>query len=386
VSAANAAVDAGVQAWLQLVHARGIGPLRGRALVEHFGGAAAAVAASPAALRGAGLSDKLVDALAGAARAEGPQRDLDWADGEHCQLLPFDHPAYPARLRQLRDAPLLLYLIGDPEVLATPQLAMVGTRNPSPSGAETAEQFAAHLAARGLSITSGLALGIDGAAHRGALAGGGLSVAVAGTGLDRVYPARHRDLARQIAAEGALISELPTGTQPRAENFPRRNRIIAGLSLGVLVVEAALRSGSLLTARQAIEQGREVFAIPGSIHNPLARGCHRLIRDGAKLVETADDVLEELAALLDGVTAQTVTPVAGDSAAAVSPPPDEPLDPAYARLLSCIDHDPQPLDVFVARSELPAQEVASMLLMLELRGLVRAVGGGHYQRAAAGGS
>ncbi len=376
------------RAWLQLVHARGIGPLRGRTLVEHFGDAATAVAAAPAALRGAGLSDKLIEALAAAARADGLQRDLDWAGGEHCQLLPLDHPAYPARLRQLRDAPLLLYLIGDPEVLATPQLAMVGTRNPSPSGAETAEQFAAHLASRGLSITSGLALGIDGAAHRGALAGDGLSVAVAGTGLDRVYPARHRDLARQIAAEGALISELPTGSPPRAENFPRRNRIIAGLSLGVLVVEAALRSGSLLTARQAMEQGREVFAIPGSIHNPLARGCHRLIRDGAKLVETADDVLEELAPLLDGsptlaLPGQPTAPGPGDSAAAAAA--DEPLDPAYARLLACIDHDPQPLDVFVARSELPAQEVASMLLMLELRGLVRAVGGGRYQRTAISG-
>lgn len=363
--------------WLRLVHARGIGPVRGHALLEHFGSVAAICGASHSQLRSAGLGEKLAGAIADADEA-GIERDLEWVEAPDHHLLAYDHPHYPARLRQLNDAPLLLYLIGDPEVLATPQLAMVGSRHPTPSGQETAEQFAAHLAGSGLTITSGLALGVDGAAHHGALSANGLTIAVAGTGLDRVYPARHRDLARQIAAEGVLLSELPCGTQPKAENFPRRNRIIAGLSLGTLVVEAALRSGSLLTARQAMEQGREVFAIPGSIHNPLARGCHQLIRQGAKLVETADDVLEELAPLLREAVlpAATEPPQTEDTTSATAA-----LDPAYQALLDCIDHDPQPLDVFVARAGLPAQEVASMMLMLELQGLVQTVGGGRYQRA-----
>jgi DNA processing protein len=204
---------------------------------------------------------------------------------------------YPPLLREIPQAPPVLFVHGDPDCLRVPQLAMVGTRNPTPSGRETARQFAAHLAGAGMIITSGLALGIDAAAHQGALAGGGRTIAVMGTSLDRVYPAKHRDLARAIAERGALVSELPTGTPALAENFPRRNRLISGLALGVLVVEAALQSGSLITARLALDQGREVFAIPGSIHNPLAKGCHALIRQGAKLVETANDIVEELGAL-----------------------------------------------------------------------------------------
>jgi DNA processing protein len=369
---------ADLRAWLHLLHARGIGPARARALIDHVGSATAALDASPARRRQAGLSDKLAGAL-DEVDAEAIARDLDWlGEDDSRHILPLDHPLYPARLRELNDAPLVLYAIGDPEVLGTAQLAIVGSRNPTPSGAETAQQFAEHLAVRGLTITSGLALGIDGAAHRGALAAKGLTIAVAATGLDRVYPAKHRDLAREIAGEGLLVSEFPVGTPIRAEYFPRRNRIISGLSLGTLVVEAALRSGSLISARLAMEQGREVFAIPGSIHNPLARGCHQLIRQGAKLVETADDVLEELAPLLrDGFTA----PARDSGESKPDSPVESNIDPAYRQLLACIDHDPQPLDVFIARAGLPAQEVASMLLMLELQGVVKAAGGGRYQLA-----
>lgn len=300
-------------------------------------------------------------------------RDLDWARGEHNRILTLVSPDYPPLLREIPGAPPLLYVHGDPACLHTPQLAMVGSRNPTPGGSETAAGFAAHLAGVGLTITSGLALGIDTASHRGALGAGGLTIAVMGTGLDRVYPARNRTLAHDIAAAGgALVAEFPIGTLPRPENFPRRNRIIAGLSLGTLVVEAAPRSGSLTTARHALEQGREVFAIPGSIHNPLARGCHALIRQGAKLVETADDVLEELGAL------------AGASAAApraaLADLPDTP-SPEHQQLLDFMGFDPVSIDQLVARSGLTTAEVSSMLLILELQGRVVMQAGGRYVRS-----
>jgi DNA processing protein len=248
---------------------------------------------------------------------------------------------------------------------------MVGTRNPTPAGQETAQEFARHLAGVGLTITSGLALGIDAASHRGALAAGGYSVAVVGTGLDRVYPARHRELAHQIAEQGALVSEFSPGVPPLAANFPRRNRIISGLSVGTLVVEAARQSGSLITARLALEQGREVFAVPGSIHNPQARGCHQLLRQGAKLVETAQDVLEELGTLVSYVPQ-----------AAMQPDPDSDslseLDADYQKVLKCIGHEPTSVDTVVERSGLTADAVCSMLLVLELQGFVAATNGGHY--------
>jgi DNA processing protein len=253
------------------------------------------------------------------------------------------------------------------------QLAMVGSRNPTPGGVRTASDFARHLAHAGLVITSGLALGIDAAGHAGALAAGQPTIAVMGTGLDRVYPGSHRELAHRIAAQGALVSELPIGAQPRPENFPRRNRIISGLSLGTLVVEAAQRSGSLISARCAAEQGREVFAIPGSIHNPLARGCHALIRQGAKLVETAEDVVNELGALaLAGTLQEVASPTPTDAAPR--------LDPEYAKLLDSIGFDPLPVDVLVATCGLTPAEVSSMLLQLELRGFVASSPGGLYNR------
>ena len=223
----------------------------------------------------------------------GAEADMRWLEGPRNALLTIADPAYPARLRELPNPPSALFLHGDPELLALPQLAVVGSRSPSTGGRRTAQAFAADLAAAGLAIGSGLASGIDAAAHEGALSVDGLTLAVTGTGLDRVYPARHRELAHRVAMNGLLVSEFPTGTPPLPANFPRRNRILAGLALGTLVVEAATQSGSLITARLAAENGREVFAIPGSIHNPLSRGCHQLIRQGAKLVETAEHKLED---------------------------------------------------------------------------------------------
>ena len=307
--------------------------------------------------------------------------ELEWlaASGHH--LITFAAPSYPRLLAEIGDPPLLLFVHGQPQLLAAPQLAMVGSRHPTPGGAQTAFDFAEHLARVGLVITSGLAQGIDAASHRGALHSGGPTLAVVGTGMDRVYPARHRDLARRIAEQGAVVSEFPLGTPPRAGNFPRRNRIIAGLSVGTLVVEAARNSGSLITARLAVEAGREVFAIPGSIHNPLARGCHGLIRQGAKLVEKARDVLEELTALtLDPAWTGTV-PDGGLDAAR---DPGSELDAEYRQLLDCMGYDPVSVDALVERSGLTAEAVSSMLLLLELRGCVSSLTGGLYARVSRG--
>lgn len=302
-------------------------------------------------------------------------QDLRWLEGDNRTLLTLRDTRYPALLREIEDPPPLLFVQGDVALLEMAQLAIVGSRNPTPSGEQTAEDFARYLARAGLVITSGLAAGIDGAAHRGALAGDTPTLAVTGTGLDRVYPARHRKLAHQIAERGALISELPPGTPPLPANFPRRNRIISGLSVGTLVVEAARQSGSLITARLATEQGREVFAIPGSIHNPLARGCHALIRQGAKLVETAQDVLEELAPLLGARPAPAQPEPEADAA-----PAPRLWDQEYRQLMDALDFDPTPVDLLIQRSGLTADAVSSMLLLLELEGFVSAAPGGRYCR------
>ncbi len=304
------------------------------------------------------------------------EADLAWLEAPGRHLLRPGTGDYPPLLAELDDAPLL-FVHGDIHLLSQPQLAMVGSRNPSRPGEETARDFARHLCRCGLVITSGLALGVDAAAHRGALEAGGQTIAVMGTGPDRIYPAANRELAHAIVDNGgALISEFPPGTPPRPGHFPRRNRLISGLSLGVLVVEAALRSGSLITARQAMEQGREVFAIPGSIHNPLARGCHRLLRDGAKLVESGADVIEELApqlrALLEAEGASAA--VQGESEGA-----ELELDSEYLQLLQAMGYESASIDTLVERSGLTAEAVSSMLLLLELQGLVAVVPGG-YQR------
>jgi DNA processing protein len=364
--------------WLALHRAPGVAARTFGALVGRFGGAQAVLGAAPGDLAAAGLSEDTIAYL----------RAPDWAivDAAQCwqaepghRVLMLPDPDYPPLLREIPDPPPLLFVVGDPRVLSIPQLAVVGSRNASRAGQALAYEFARALVQSGLVITSGLALGIDAAAHRGALSVPGPTLAVAGTGLDCVYPARHRALAAEIAASGALISEFPLGTPAIARNFPRRNRIISGLSLGTLVIEAAHRSGSLITARHAMEQGRAVLAVPGSINNPLSRGCHALIRDGAKLVETLEDILEELSPMHRAV----VKPAAATRSEGASPGPEgEALDGDYRRLMDCLGHDPASVDVLVARSGLTANVVSSMLLILELRGYVRAEAGGNYVRIA----
>jgi DNA processing protein len=356
-----------LRCWLGLIRAPGLGPMTLLPLLD-AGATAVQLVASPS-----GLPAKLREAIA-AIPWELVEQDLAWLAGADNHFLAIDDPDYPALLRGIADPPLGLFVHGDPAVLSLPQLAMVGSRNPSSGGARTAREFAAHLAQAGLAITSGLAVGIDAAAHQGALAGGGITLAVTATGLDRVYPARHRELAHQIAERGALVSEFPPGTPPLPGHFPRRNRIISGLAVGTLVVEAALKSGSLITARQAVEQGREVFAIPGSIHNPLARGCHALIRQGAKLVETADDIAEELTALFGGLSLQATATEQSQSQAAPG------LDADYQCLLDALGYDPMTVDALVARTGLAAEAVSSMLLLLELEGHVSSTPGGFFSR------
>jgi DNA processing protein len=296
------------------------------------------------------------------------EEDLAWCERPGCQVVTLSDPIYPLLLKELHDAPLVLYVRGAAELLASAQIAIVGSRNPTTAGKETAEQFASALAEAGLIITSGLASGIDGACHRGALAVNAPTMAVTGAGLNHIYPKEHRYLAENIAATGALISEFPPDTPPIARNFPQRNRIISGLSLGVVVIEAALRSGSLITARFALEQGREVFAMPGSIHNPLARGCHKLIQQGAKLIETANDILEELGPLWQAMAIPSPQKPSRE---------DEKLDKKQRELLLNIDYAATPLDMIIMRSGLTAAEVSSMLLAFELQGWVEIVSGGY---------
>lgn len=340
-----------------------------RKLLQHFGTAKSAHSASASEWRKAGLSERQLKAKNEGLNPD-VQADLHWLEQKNHYLIPITDDRYPSLLKDIPDPPAVLYVTGDPDLLKVPQLAMVGSRNATRSGDATAHSFANHLAKAGLGITSGLALGIDSASHRGALDADGMTIAVAGTGLDGIYPARNKHLAKQIAEHGALVSEFPIGTRPAAENFPRRNRIISGLSLGTLVVEAAVKSGSLITARVASEQGREVFAIPGSIHNPLARGCHRLIRQGAKLVETAEDILEELGPLLKW---EKTPPISEQPAV-------EKIDEDHKRVLKAIDYDPTPVDMIIKRSELSAQEVSSILLILELNGAISSEPGGYYIR------
>ena len=301
------------------------------------------------------------------------ERDLAWAENENHHIIGMDDPRYPAQLKRIDTPPILLFAIGDSEFLNQPQLAMVGSRTPTAAGKQTAFAFARHLSRAGLTITSGLARGIDGACHQGALEGIGGTVAVVANGPHQIYPASHQALARKISRQGCIISEMPIGTAPHKGLFPRRNRIISGLSMGTLVVEAARNSGSLITARYAMEQGREVFAIPGSIHNPLARGCHSLIRQGAKLVETADDILEELLPLVN-LSASSHT-----SGLKSAENPLNELDPSYQKLLDCMEFEPISVDELVEKSPFSAAEIASMLLILELQGLVTSANGRYTQ-------
>ncbi len=294
-----------------------------------------------------------------------------WQAGPRHRIIPHGDADFPQLLGEISNPPHLLYVDGDPEILHLPALAIVGSRNPTKGGERNAYEFARHLASVGFTIVSGLAQGIDTAAHRGALAAGGKTIAFLGHGIDRIYPASNHGLAKEIAASGALVSEFPLGTHPGKEHFPQRNRLISGLSLGTLVVEAARRSGSLITARLAAEQGREVFALPGSIHNPLARGCHELIRQGAKLVETSDDIVNELAPLAGQLLQNTMESTSKETAV-------ESLDKEYVQLRNSMGHDPVSIDQLAENSGLTIDQVSSMLLILELHGEIESLSGGRY--------
>jgi len=358
--------------WLRLLQAPGIGAGSAAELLQHFGSIGDVFSASDRDLRKLGLAAESRRAMREPDN-ETLERSLEWLGHEQNHCLALDDAAYPELLKAISYPPMLLFVRGNINCLSLPQLAMVGSRNPTPTGLDTARMFARHLSVSGLAITSGLALGIDSASHRGALDAGGITIAVCGCGLDRVYPARQESLAESIVETGALVSEFQPGTPPSRKNFPQRNRIVSGLSVGTLVVEAARASGSLITARHAAEQGREVFAVPGSIHSPQSRGCHQLIRQGAKLVESAADIFEELGALVGALaetgerddTQTTATPVAEQ-------------DHSHQQLLSTLGEETLPIDTLAERSGLTAREVSSMLLILELQGLVQTAPGGRY--------
>lgn len=387
-----------LRARLQIWRAVGIGPASLNRLLNHFGSAVAALEGSNADIAKAGLKPDTLQNLR-AVPAEAALADLEWLHrAQHRHILVPEDPRYPKLLRDLKAAPPILFVAGRPELLNEPQLAMVGSRTPTTYGKENAQAFAQYLAKHGIIVTSGLALGIDTVSHQGALDAGGSTIAVIATGLDIIYPAKNRSLAERIVQQGAIVSEFPIGVKPQAPNFPRRNRIISGLSLGSLVIEAALQSGSLVTAQHALEQGREVFAIPGSIHSPLAHGCHRLIRQGAKLVETAADILEELAPQLQaylGLTfeqteiqstkpAKPVKPLSFLKSLTTQENTEErsevELDPEEQQILATIGLEPIPIDQIVIQTGLTPDVVSSMLLMLELQGYITACGGGRYQR------
>jgi DNA processing protein len=367
-------------AWLTLLQAAQLAPRHWLAALTELGSAEALVAAPARTLLELGLPEEAVRELADP-DAAGLERARRWLDAPNRALVTFGSKGYPQRLAEIPTAPLALWVEGpDHALLSAPQLAIVGSRSPTTTGRDTAEQFAKYLSARGLTITSGLATGIDGASHRGALPELGRTVAVLGSGPDVIFPRAHGPLAREIATQGLLVSEFAPGVEPQRFFFPQRNRIIAGLALGTLVVEATRRSGSLITARWATDFGREVFAIPGSIHNPLARGCHWLIRQGAKLVEEAADILVELAPQLTLELAEppAAEPVEGVENAAVA------SDPSYAKLLSTLDFSPTSIGDLGPRVQLTTAELSSMLLVLELEGLVEALPGGRYARRGKG--
>lgn len=372
-----------MDAWIRVIRAPGLGGGRIRQLLEHFGSIEAVAGADPAQLRRAGVPES---ALAWLAQPDAQRlaADRDWlaASGHH--LLTCDGPDFPTLLQRAPHAPAALFVVGDPQWLWFAQIAVVGSRNPTTGGLSNARDFARTLARSGLVVVSGLADGIDAAAHRAALDAGKPTVAVIATGPDIVYPPRNRALAEVIAAEGAIVSEYPPGTSPQRHNFPQRNRIIAGLSLGTLVIEAAQRSGALITARLAAEAGREVFALPGSIHNPLAKGCHRLIREGASLVETVQEIVEALAPqaaqLADALRGRLAadTEDSDTPAMAGTTAPDEDAD--YLRLRAALGHDPVSIDVLAERTGLTVQTLSSMLLLMELDGRVAAAQGRYALR------
>jgi DNA processing protein len=355
--------SAELEAWLRLGLIPRLGPVKFRKLLSEFGDPDSVLVASTGTLA------KVVGPGLASAIGKGPDSELlsstlEWISREGNQLLTLADSAYPKMLLELSDPPPFLYAKGNTQLLKNDALAIVGSRSATPQGSANAEAFASELSDSRFTIVSGLALGIDTAAHRGGLTGRYSSIAVVGTGLDIVYPARNRALAHDLSERGLMISEFPLGTRPVAANFPRRNRLISGMSRGVLVVEAAVQSGSLITARYALEQGRDVFAIPGSIHSTLSKGCHALIKQGAKLVETAEDVLAELG-----------HQVPTSDASSVGAQPRR-----YPELLDAMGFDPVDLDTICERAGLTAENASAMLLELELNGELARLPGGSFQR------
>jgi DNA processing protein len=363
-----------VLAWMALTRAPALDASSLKWAFDRLGGACGLVTCSDAARRTAGVPAAACEFL-GSTAAAPRAAERAWLEDPKHHVVPFTDPRYPRALHAVPFSPIALYVAGNAEILNDPQLSIVGSRNPTAGGRDIAFDFAESLAACGLGITSGLAEGIDSAAHRGALAAQGITLAVLGSGIDVIYPKHHRALSGQILFQGALISEFPLGTPPRRGNFPQRNRLIATLSLGTLVVEAARRSGSLITARLAGDHNRELFAVPGSIHNPLSRGCHELIRQGAKLTETAADVLSELdfSAFFGRASAPAGAPEPLPGIAAG-------MDKEHKILLDALGFDPADLDMLVVRTGFKPEAVSSMMLILELEGHVQAAPGGRYTR------
>jgi DNA processing protein len=361
--------DPGLASWLQLTLTPGIGAAALRGMLGQFGLPENIVGRKASELSSF-IERSTLEAMGSEAVTSAVSRALEWASKPSHSIITLADASYPRALLEITDPPALLYAIGRSDLLQRPSLAVVGSRNATAQGESNAEAFAKALSDAGLTIVSGLAMGIDAAAHRGGLAGPGSTIAVVGTGVDITYPRRNAELAAQVAERGLLLSEFPLGTAPAAYNFPKRNRLISGLARGCLVVEAAAASGSLITARTAAEQGREVFAIPGSIHSPLSRGCHGLIKTGAKLVESAQDVLDELSGFRGTAYAST-TAKSGEAIVATG-------------LLACMGHDPVDVDALSARAGLSVEQVSSELLRLELDGRVAALPGGLYQRLEKG--
>ncbi|MDR4521506.1 MAG: DNA-processing protein DprA [Nitrosomonas sp.] len=375
--------DTNIESWLELCLVKGVGDESIRRLLVAFGSPAAILSASEMAL------ERVVRKSIGKhiKRGAEPARisaALNWLKDPANSIVTLAESDYPAQLLNIQDPPPLLYFKGNRDLLTKPALAIVGSRNATPQGLSNAEAFAESASNAGFCIISGMALGIDAAAHAGGLRGSAASMAVVGTGLDIVYPAKNHQLAHKLAKNGALISELPLGTPAIGRNFPRRNRIISGMSQGCLVVEAALRSGSLITAKQALEQGREVMAIPGSIHSPLSKGCHLLIKEGAKLVENIQDILDELNYpashrrqkkndIRENIAGETMQAQIQQFSAVF--PSDE-----GERLLECLGHDVIDIDTLCVRSGLTVESVSAMLLTLELNGYVSCLPGNCYQR------
>ena len=362
-------MTASIRAWLILAHAY-VRAAELDNLLARFGDVDSIVDQKPAALKASGLAQEKCTAIGSpdTERIDAAQR---WVRHDAHHIVAYGEDDYPEMFAQISAPPLILYVNGNIDALHLPALAIVGSRNPTRGGLRNALEFSRHLAQQGFVIVSGLAQGIDAAAHRGALEAGTGTVAFLGHGIDRIYPAVNRELARAIAAGGALVSEYPLGARPERRHFPERNRLISGLCLGTLVIEAARQSGSLITARLAAEQGREVFALPGSIHNPLSRGCHALIRQGAKLVETAGDILAELAPLTGHLRQSASETDPGNAPTGI-------LDDDYAELQGFLSHDPTTINELASQSGLTIDQLSSMLLILELRGEVESLSGGRY--------